>query len=138
MFLNLLNNKMIFVYITSFIFLIICILFSFTLYRLSKTTVNALVTNVNCDTQCDLTLSYAINNISVTKKLKTNNRNFKKDDIIPIFINPTNLDSPKYVPKYIYIILYVFIGVSAFGILFSLYFIINQSTSTPVALSLYK
>lgn len=121
------SNKMVFVYIASFIFLIICILFSFTLYRLRKTTVNALVTNINCDpSQCELTLSYSINNISVTKTLKTNNRNFKKDDIIPIFINPSNLDSPKYIPNFIYIILYVLIGVSAFGILFSLYFIINR------------
>lgn len=118
---------MVFVYITSFIFLIICILFSFTLYRLIKTTVNALVTNINCDSsQCELTISYSINNVSITKTFKTNNRNFKKDDIIPIFINPSNLDSPKYTPKIIYIILYLLIGASAFGILFSLYFIINR------------
>lgn len=122
-----LNNKMVFVYITSFIFLIICILFSFTLYRLIKTTVNALVINVNCESsQCEITISYSINNVSVTKTFKTNNRNFKKDDTIPIFINPSNLNFPKYIPQIIYIILYILIGASAFGLLFSLYFIINR------------
>lgn len=118
---------MVFVYITSFIFLIICILFSFTLYRLIKTTVNALVINVNCESsQCEITISYSINNVSVTKTFKTNNRNFKKDDTIPIFINPSNLNFPKYIPQIIYIILYILIGASAFGLLFSLYFIINR------------
>lgn len=118
---------MVFVYITSFIFLIICILFSFTLYRLIKTTVNALVTNVNCESsQCEITITYSINNVSVTKTFKTNNRNFKKDETIPIFINPLNLNFPKYIPQIIYIILYILIGASVFGLLFSLYFIFNR------------
>lgn len=131
---------MVFVYITSFIFLIICIIFGFTLYRLYKTTVNALVTNVNCDSQqCELTLSYSINNIMVTKTMKTTNRNFKKDDIIRIYINPKDLNSPKFVSTLIYIILYIVVGASFLGFLISLFFIFyTPSSSMIVVPSLYK
>lgn len=130
---------MVFVYITSFIFLIICIIFGFTLYRLYKTTVNALITNVNCDSQqCELTLSYSINNIMVTKTMKTTNRNFKKDDTIRIYINPKDLNSPKFVSTFIYIILYIVVGASIFGFLISLFFIFYTPSSMIVVPSLYK
>lgn len=130
---------MVFVYITSFIFLIICIIFGFTLYRLYKTTVNALVTNVNCESQqCELTLSYSINNIMVTKTMKTTNRNFKKDDTIRIYINPKDLNSPKFVSTFIYIILYIVVGASIFGFLISLFFIFYTPNSMIVVPSLYK
>lgn len=131
---------MVFVYITSFIFLIICIIFGFTLYRLYKTTVNALVTNVNCESQqCELTLSYSINNIIVTKTIKTNNRNFKKDDTIRIYINPKDLNSPKFVSTFIYITLYIVVGASIFGFLISLFFIFYTSSNSMIVVpSLYK
>lgn len=117
---------MVFAYISSFIFLIICIISGITLYRLKKTTVNAIITDVSCDSnKCDITMSYSINNIVVVKKI-TSKKNWKKNDTIRIFINPKDLNAPKYVSSAIDIFLYFLIGISILGIIVSIYFIFNQ------------
>lgn len=98
-----------FVYIiTAIIFLIILTIFILTLYRLSKTTVNAIINNVTCDSsKCKLDISYSINNINLDKSLTINETGWVKGQFIHVYINPRDLNNPKYIPQHIYIIIYV-------------------------------
>lgn len=100
-----------FVYIITFlIFLTILTTFIFILYRLSKTTVNANINTVTCDSsnKCKLDISYYVNNTKLDKSLTIDTgTQWFKGQFVHIYINPRDLNNPKYIPQIIYIIIYI-------------------------------
>lgn len=122
-----------FVYIiTTIIFLTILTIFIFILYRLSKTTVNANINLVTCDSsnKCKLDISYSINNTKIDKSLTTDiGTGWFKGQLIHVYINPRDLNNPKYIPQIIYIIIYIAIILALLMLMLIIYKIYKKTQS---------
>lgn len=87
--------------------IVLFMIFSLTIYRFSTTTVNAMIEKVNCNVnECQLNIVYYYYTVKVNALLTSKIKDWRVGQIIPIYINPKNLNSPKYAPSIISIILY--------------------------------
>lgn len=109
--------------ITSFVLVVILIL---TLYRLSKTTVTAVIESINCSTNdCKLNIVYYYNSIKVNAVITSKFKEWQVNQTLPIYINPKDLTNPRYTPMFVNIILYAIVGVLLMFMALSTYRLFN-------------
>lgn len=97
-------------------------IFAFTIYRFSKTTVNAIIETINCPSpeDCSLNIVYYYNSVKVNAVLRSKYNGWHVNQTIPIYINPPDLTSPRYAPVTVSIVLYLILTVLfVFTILFA-------------------
>lgn len=92
-------------------------IFAFTIYRFSKTTVNAIIETINCSSpnECALNIVYYYSNNSDSVKVKavihSKYNAWYVNQTIPVYINPQDVSSPRYAPISISIVLYLILTV---------------------------
>jgi hypothetical protein len=94
------------------IFLLLSLLLIVTLYRLTSTVVQGVVTRVyNCHPDaCDTGVQYFIQDVKMEKIIKT--PLMRLNDTMLVYINPTDMNSPKYCSPVAFVILYVLLILS--------------------------
>lgn len=113
-------------------------IFAFTIYRFSKTTVNAMIETINCRSpqECSLNIVYYYNSVKVNAVLYSKYNAWYVNQIIPIYINPQDLTAPRYSPIMVSVALYL---ITSLLLVFTLLFVFkiyktykNKSPYVPV------
>ena len=116
------------VYVICFIIsLISFVVFGFTIYRYYTMTVTGIIDKIDCTSQpsCQLNITYYYNNIKLNGTIYTQKSDWNTNQSIPIYINPTDLNSPKYAPPLLTGILYLLLILSISIVILSIYKMVN-------------